>query len=91
MPLLCCIASWKDSEAMVASGKLRAWIEHYPEDKYLAAFVGVTALPGGRMAAAGRPPATHIFSSPSSARQWVEREATAVGLPIEWVEGATGS
>jgi hypothetical protein len=90
MRLSCCIASKGGFKAMAPSGKLRAWIEHYPEDKYLAAFIGVAAMPGGHMAAAGRPPATHIFSSPNSARQWVENEATAFGLPVEWVEGAAG-
>jgi hypothetical protein len=75
---------------MMPSGKLRAWVEKYSEDKYLAAFIGVVSLPGGKMAAAGRSPATNIFSSPGLARRWVESEAIAFGLPVEWVEGATG-
>jgi hypothetical protein len=73
---------------MTPCGKLRAWIERYSEDKYLAAFIGVAALPGGHMVPAGRPPATQICSSSNSARQWVESEAAAFGLPVEWVEGA---
>ncbi|MEA2742275.1 MAG: hypothetical protein QOF90_2794 [Acetobacteraceae bacterium] len=74
---------------MVPSGRLRAWIERYSDDKYLAAFIGVAVLPGGSVAPAERPPATHICSSSNSARQWVENEAMAFGLPVEWVEGGT--
>ncbi len=73
------------------SGKLRAWIEHRSDDRYLAAFVGVAEAPGGQMIPARRPPATNVCSSPVSARQWVEKEAAAFGLPVEWVETAVHS
>ena len=73
---------------MAPNGKIRAWIEQYPENKYLAAFIGVAVTAGGQMVPARRPPATNICSSPHSARQWVEKEAAAFGLPVEWVETA---
>jgi hypothetical protein len=73
---------------MTQGGKLRAWIERKPGGKFLAGFVGVVVTPDGRMAAANRAPATHVCQSPEEAREWVEDEATAFGLPVEWVEGA---
>jgi hypothetical protein len=72
---------------MTQSGRLRAWIERRPGGNFVAGFVGVVVTPDGRMAAANRAPATHVCRSPEEAREWVEDEATAFGLPVEWVEG----
>lgn len=74
---------------MAPSGMLRAWIEQYQENKVIAAFIGVAVLPGGRKVIASRQPATHVCSSPDKARQWIENEASAVGLPVEWVESTS--
>jgi hypothetical protein len=49
----------------------------------LAAFV---AVPGVADSRGSRPPATQICSSTEDARQWVEDEARAFGLPVEWVD-----
>jgi hypothetical protein len=75
---------------MTQNGKLRAWVERKPGGKFLAGFVGVVVTPDGRMAAANRAPATQVCRSPEEAREWVEDEASAFGLPVEWVEGAAG-
>jgi hypothetical protein len=75
---------------MTQGGKLRAWIEKKPGGKFLAGFVGVVVTPDGGVAAANRAPATQVCRSPEEAREWVEDEATAFGLPVEWVEGAAG-
>jgi hypothetical protein len=45
-------------------------------------FVGVPGAAGARVS---RPPATQLCSSAEDARQWVEDEARAFGLPVEWV------
>jgi hypothetical protein len=66
---------------MPPDGKLRAWIEAH-DDAVLAAFVGVPAA----AARVSRPPATQLCSSAEDARQWVEDEARAFGLPVEWVD-----
>jgi hypothetical protein len=53
-----------------------AWIE--PRcGAYLAAFVG-----GG---ATERHPATQVYPSSEEARRWVEAEAAALNVPVEWV------
>jgi hypothetical protein len=66
---------------MPLSGKLLAWVEPQSDDEFLAAFVGAPA-------ASTRRPATQVCSSPDEARQWVERQATALGIPVEWVNAA---
>jgi hypothetical protein len=71
---------------MAADGKLRAWIES-SGDAVLAAFVGVPAA--GQVSGA-RPPATKLCASSDDARKWIEHEAGAFGLPVEWVGGARG-
>jgi len=67
---------------MPPDGKLRAWLEVH-DDAVLAAFVGV---PGATSVRVTRPPATQLCSSTEDARQWVEDEARAFGLPVEWVD-----
>ena len=60
--------------------KILAWVE--PQgDLHVAAFV---AMPVARL----RRPAKRTCASPQDAREWVEREADSVGLPVEWVEQA---
>ena len=67
---------------MPPDGRLRAWIEEQ-DGAVLAAFVGV---PGAANSRVSRPPATQLCSSAEDARQWVEDEARAFGLPVEWVD-----
>jgi hypothetical protein len=71
---------------MPSGGRLRAWIETRG-DEVLAAFVGV---PTTGQVHVDRPPATQLCASPDEARQWVEHEAEAFGLPVEWVGEASG-
>jgi len=65
---------------MVGTWALLAWLE--PEDAAVkAAFVA---------AGSDRPPATRRCGSPEEARQWVEDEAAAVGVPVTWTEAPRG-
>jgi hypothetical protein len=57
--------------------KLLAWIVP-TRDEFLAAIVGADA-------ASYRAPATQLCSTHAEARQWVEDEAAAIGVPIEWL------
>jgi hypothetical protein len=66
----------------VIEGKIRAWIEHCSKQGVLAAFVGVPGEGGVPLA---RLPATRLCASPEEARRWVETEARALGVPVEWV------
>jgi hypothetical protein len=68
----------------VIAGKIRAWIEHRTKPGVLAAFVGV---PGEGDAPLQRPPATRLCASLDEAKQWIETEARAIGVPIEWASG----
>jgi hypothetical protein len=52
----------------------------------LAAFIGV---PGEGDAPLQRLPATRLCASLDEARQWVEAEAMAIGVSVEWVSGAS--
>jgi hypothetical protein len=63
---------------MPLTGKLLAWIEPQ-DDEYLGAIVG-----GG---APRRAPATRVCRSAEEARQWVEAQAAALGVPVEWLPG----
>jgi hypothetical protein len=65
---------------MPRRSKLLAWVEARNDDEFLASFVG--------SAATRRAPATQLCASPADARQWVEDEAAAVGLPVEWLAAA---
>lgn len=60
------------------SGKLRAWIASYCGEEFVAAFVGESA-------ASCREPATRRCHSADEARGWVEAEARAIGLEIDWL------
>jgi hypothetical protein len=60
--------------------KLLAWIEPRSGDQeFTAAFVSVPT-------ASRRAPATYSCASPDEARQWVEVEAAALGIPVEWTD-----
>ena len=63
---------------MSENNKLLAWIEPHADDVYRAAFVG-------KAAAEHRDPATRLCGSIDDARQWVEGEAAAIDVPVEWV------
>jgi hypothetical protein len=63
---------------MPLRGKLLAWIEPGDtEGELVAAFVG-----GGTP---DRPPVTRLCATPDEAREWVETEADAIGVPVHWV------
>jgi hypothetical protein len=62
------------------TNKLLAWIEPRNGGRdYTAAFVSV-------LTATRRAPATRRCASADEARQWVEREAAAFGVPVEWTD-----
>jgi hypothetical protein len=69
---------------MQPGGKLRAWIET-KGGTVCAAFVGVPN--GATHQHLSRPPATRSCTSSDEARRWIEAEAAALGLPIEWGSG----
>jgi hypothetical protein len=62
---------------MALDERLLGWIEPN-EGGFLAAFVA-------KSEARRRAPATQQFRSQDEARQWVVREAEAVGAPVEWL------
>jgi hypothetical protein len=68
----------------VITGKLRAWIEHCTKEGLLAAFIG---MPEEGDPPLGRLPATRLCASLEEARRWVEAEARALGVSVEWVGG----
>jgi len=70
---------------MKPSGKLLAWIKPRSAHEFVAAFVGDGAAPGAREDFAGRAPAVQLCASPDEARRWIEDQAAAFSLPIEWV------
>ena len=70
---------------MLPNGKLLAWIEEGSHDTVHACFVGVAPDVSSREYCS-RAPALQICISRDDARRWVEREATAFGCPVEWVE-----
>ena len=60
--------------------KLLAWIEPRSDDQeFTAAFVSVPT-------ASRRAPATYRCASPDEAREWVEVQAAALGIPVEWTD-----
>jgi hypothetical protein len=70
---------------MKPSGKLLAWIRPRSAGEFIGAFVGEGATPGALKDFAGREPAARVCGSPDEARQWIEDQAAAFALPIEWV------
>ena len=67
---------------MLPEGKLRAWVEQRREDELVAAYIGVPS--SSEADPLTRPPATQVFTSLSEAKYWIESEAKALGLPVEW-------
>jgi hypothetical protein len=65
---------------MGCSGSLLAWVEHRG-DSVVVAIRGALATE--------RRPASRHCSSYDEARHWAEREAKAVGLPVEWLGNDT--
>jgi hypothetical protein len=61
------------------TNKLLAWIEPRTGGEYMAAFVSF-------LTASRRAPATRRCASADEARQWVEHEAAAFGVPVEWTD-----
>ncbi len=72
--------------AMVPSGNLLAWIEPCGGDQFVGAFVGEGEVRDARRPRLGRAPATQLCASPNEARQWVEDQAAAFGLPVKWLK-----
>jgi hypothetical protein len=64
---------------MPSNNRLIAWIEPESGQEFQAAFVSAAM-------AARRRPATRRCASPAEARLWVEREAAALGVPVEWTD-----
>jgi hypothetical protein len=70
---------------MQPCGKLLAWIKPLDADEFVAAFVGEGAAPGAHTGFAGRAPAMQLCSTFDDAKQWIEQQAEAFGLAVEWV------
>ena len=49
------------------------------EGECIAAFVSVPT-------ASRRAPATHSCASPDEAREWIQVQAAALGIPVEWTD-----
>ena len=56
-----------------------AWIQPLHDGGFLAAFVDVDAPTQDA-------PARHRCTTPGNAKRWVEKQAAAFGVPIEWVD-----
>ena len=67
--------------AMPFGEKLLAWVKPRAGNRFEAAFVAANT-------ASRRAPATHGFASQVEAKEWVEREASELGVPVEWVDQA---
>jgi hypothetical protein len=76
---------------MTPTGKLLAWIRARSADQFVAAFVGDGAAPSARTGFAGRQPAVQLCRSADEARLWIEDQAAAFALPIEWLSEAPGA
>jgi hypothetical protein len=64
---------------MPLSEKLLAWVKPGNGTGFEAAFVAANTV-------SRRAPATHGFASQVEAKEWVEREASELGVPVEWVD-----
>lgn len=73
-----------DFRLMQPGGRLCAWIET-KGGTVCVAFVGVPN--GATHLHLSRQPATRSCTSRREARRWIEAEAAALGLPIEWGGG----
>lgn len=59
--------------------QLLAWIEPLGPHEFTAAFVS-------KAMASRRAPATQRFGSPDEAREWIKREAEALGVSVQWID-----
>jgi hypothetical protein len=59
-----------------------AWIQPLDHGGFLAAFIDVNAPTQDA-------PATKRCPSSDNAKRWIEAQAAAFGLPIEWVDKTT--
>jgi hypothetical protein len=64
---------------------LLAWIVRRDTGHYVGAFIGEGATSGAIPDFPGREPATRRCFSLDEARQWIEQEAAAFGVPVKWV------
>jgi hypothetical protein len=62
---------------MSNAGGLLAWVIAHADHTFTAAFVGADAR--------SRNPASQVHASHDDAARWVEAEAAAIGLSIEWI------
>ena len=63
----------------MTTSKLVAWIEPCGASEFSGKFVSEET-------AAQRAPASCSCASRDEAKQWVEREADALGVPLEWTD-----
>jgi hypothetical protein len=70
---------------MIPNGALLAWVEPYDSNHFMGAFVGKDAVRASCGHRPGRAPATRVFSSLSEAREWVDEQGAAFGVPVKWV------
>jgi hypothetical protein len=59
--------------------KILAWVTPREGEGFEASFVAANTI-------SRRAPATHGFASPVEAKEWVERQASELGVPVEWVD-----
>jgi hypothetical protein len=75
---------------MLPNGRLLAWIAKKDTQEFVAAFVGEGAVATSDRKLVGRAPATQVCSSVDDARQWVQEQAEAFRLPVQWLDAAPG-
>jgi hypothetical protein len=66
---------------MPTGEKFLAWVTSRKGKGFEASFVAANT-------ASRRAPASHGFASPAEAKEWVERQASELGVPVEWVDHA---
>jgi hypothetical protein len=64
---------------MPTGEKFLAWLTPCKGEGVEASFVAANTAPR-------RAPATHGFTSPVEAKEWVEQQASELGVPVEWVD-----
>jgi hypothetical protein len=62
---------------MPTGEKFLAWVKPRNGEGFVASFVAASTV-------SRRAPATHGFTSPDEAKDWVERQASELGVPVEW-------
>ena len=66
---------------MPTGERFLAWVKPREGEGFEASFVAANTV-------SRRAPATHGFASPGEAKEWVERQASELGVPVEWVDQA---